>query len=83
MLEKIIEAVFAAFLVIALFVIMPILVAIMGGFGAWACGLLFEDTIRGVLRTIGVNLDAFSMFQIGATLGFIGSYFRTTFSSTK
>lgn len=59
---------------------LPIIVAFFGGVGAYIVGLVFEDGIRNVLRSAGVNLDSCSMFQIGATLAFVGSYFRV-FSS--
>lgn len=83
MSTKLVEAVFAAVVFASVLIIIPIITAALGGFGAWACGLLFEDTIRSVLRAVGINLDAFSMFQIGATLGFVSSYFRPSLSSTR
>lgn len=45
-------------------------------FGAvlgWFVGLFFGKAILGVLACIGIK--GFSMWQIGATLGFIGGFF--------
>lgn len=82
-MEKFISAVGVTMLVCCLFIILPILIALFAGFGAWAAGLVFEDTIRTGLKAVGLNLDGLSMFQIGVTLGFIGSFLRPIIPSSS
>lgn len=72
----------AILIVLAVALIMPIGAAFLSGLGAMICGLVFEDTIRSVWKGLGVNLDQFSMFQIGAALGFAGSFIKSH-ASTK
>lgn len=82
-MEKFLTNVLMAFLIGALFIILPIIVAVFAGFGAWAAGLVFEDTIRTGLKAIGLNLDHMTMFQIGVTFGFIGSFLRPIVPSSS
>lgn len=42
----------------------------------WVVGMFFGNTILGILAACG--LKGFVMWQIGATLGFVGSFFRTS-----
>ena len=64
-----------------LFLLTPIVSAFVMGVGAMMCGLVFEDTIRSVWRTVGVDLDQFSMFQIGVALGFAGGFVKATLTT--
>ncbi len=75
-MEKALAGILLTFLLACMFIVLPIIVALFAGFGAWAAGLVFEDTIRSGLKAIGLNLDHLSMFQIGVTFGFIGSFLR-------
>lgn len=52
-----------------------------GGLGAWIVGWVFGDTILSIFAVLG--LHGFTMWQIGIFLGFFGSYFRTTISTSK
>lgn len=40
-------------------------------------GLFFGDTILGVVAQLGLHV---TMWQLGATLGFVGGFLRTTVS---
>jgi hypothetical protein len=75
-MEKFLAGMLMTMLIACMFIVLPIIVALFAGFGAWAAGLVFEDTIRAGLKAIGLNLDGLSMFQIGVTFGFIGSFLR-------
>lgn len=81
-MEKFMAKVLMALIIAGLFILLPIVTAIFAGFGAWAAGLVFEDTIRTGLKAVGLNLDHMSMFQIGVTFGFIGSFFRSVGASS-
>jgi len=77
------EELVAIFVVLLFIFLGPIISAFLFGLGAMVCGLVFEDTIREVWRALGINLDKFSMFQIGAALGFAGSFIRSSLSTKR
>lgn len=82
-MDKFLAGIGAALLLSAMFIVLPILVALFAGFGAWAAGLVFEDTIRAGLKVLGIDASGLSMFQIGVTLGFVGSFLRPITSSSS
>lgn len=61
----------------------PILTALIGAVSAWIVGLFFADQIIDFLNRLGVRTDGLSMWQIGAALGFIGGYLKTTVHSKE
>ncbi len=63
--------------------IAPILSTLFGAFSGWVVGLVFEDTIMGFLARLGLNIEGLTMWQLGAALGFIGGYLKTTVHETK
>lgn len=67
--------------VAALIVIFALLGTLFGAFGGWVVGWFFSDTILGVLAAFG--LTGFKMWQIGAFLGFFGSFFKSHAISTS
>ena len=63
------------------FMTFGIITTFLGAFSGWFVGLFFEETILGILSSLGVS--GFSMWQIGAFLGFVGGFFRMTNSTKK
>jgi hypothetical protein len=61
-------------LVLALF-LGPLIGILTGAFVGWVVGWFFSETILGILYFLGIA--GFSMWQVGAFLGFVGSFFRT------
>jgi hypothetical protein len=61
--------------------VLPIVYALLGGIGGWATGLFFGDTILAFLASLGI--EGLSMWQIGASLGFISAFFKTTVTTTN
>lgn len=51
---------------------------IYGAAVGWVVGLFFADTILDFLSRIGMNIENLALWQVGAALGFIGSFFRST-----
>ncbi len=50
-------------------------------FGAgigWVVGLFFSEPILGFLNRASVDVNGLHMWQVGAALGFIGSFFKST-----
>ena len=52
-----------------------------GGFSGWVVGLFFGDTFLGIFKQIGI--ENVTMFQIGAFLGFIASFFNPIVENEK
>jgi len=77
--ETLIKIIGGAFAGVGLIFVLMLLGTVFGGIGGWVVGGMFPyvtDTIRSV---IGVTLTD---FQLGATLGFFGGFFRSYSSSS-
>ena len=61
--------------VIAVLGLMIILSTLMGAVCGLIVGLFFGDTILGIAGQIGIH--HVTMWQLGAFLGFVGSFFRS------
>lgn len=72
-----------AIAVVALLFFLVILTTLMGAVAGWAVGLFFEQTILGTLARFGVNVEGLQMWQLGATLAFVGSFFKAHQSNTN
>lgn len=59
-------------------IVIGILGTFFGGVAGWIVGLFFTDTIMQTLNRIGVDTMGMTMWQLGATLGFISGFFKTT-----
>ncbi len=57
--------------------VLSVLVTTLGGLViGWVVGWFFSETILSFLGQLGIN--HLEMWQIGASLGFIGGFFRST-----
>ena len=63
---------------VAVVFILVILGTLFGGIAGWIVGLFFTDTIMNTLNRIGVDTMGMTMWQLGATLGFISGFFKAT-----
>jgi len=52
-----------------------ILSTLFGALAGWVVGLVFADTILGILAQIGIKNIA--MWQFGAFMGFVGGFMKT------
>ena len=57
-----------------------VLGTLFGAFAGWVVGLFFGKTILSFFAALGIT--GFKMWQIGAVLGFVGGFFRSS-STTK
>lgn len=57
--------------------LLPLIGTLCGLFVGWAVGLFFADTVLGFLARIGVDVAGLTMWQVGAALGFLGTFFKT------
>ena len=63
---------------VAVVFILVTLGTLFGGIAGWIVGLFFTDTIMNTLNRIGVDTMGMTMWQLGATLGFISGFFKAT-----
>lgn len=57
-----------------------ILGTLMGALAGWIVGLVFSDTILGILAQMGIR--NISMAQFGAFMGFVGGFLKTKVTAT-
>lgn len=63
---------------VMLTIVMVILGTFFGSVAGWIVGLFFTDTIMQTLNRIGVDTMGMTMWQLGATLGFVSGFFKST-----
>lgn len=58
------------------FVLLLIFSPLAGALIGWVVGLFFGNAILGTFASFGIT--GLSMWKLGATLGFVGAFFKTT-----
>lgn len=64
--------------VVTAVIFIVIIGTLFGALGGWIVGLFFTETIMGTLARFGVQTLDFKMWQLGATLGFISGFFKSS-----
>jgi hypothetical protein len=59
-----------------LIMLLVLIGTLAGALVGWVVGLLFSETILGIFAALG--LKGFAMWQIGAFLGFVGGFLRSS-----
>lgn len=72
------KALAAIFTVAAFLFVAPIIGVLFGAFAGWVVGLFFAETVLGFLARTGFDVAGFSMWQVGAAMGFLGSFVRAS-----
>ena len=62
---------------VLLVIVMVILGTFFRGVAGYIVGLFFTDTIMETLDRFGINTLGMTMWQLGATLGFISGFFKS------
>lgn len=62
---------------IAVIFVAPLFGVLAGAFSGWVVSFFFDETIRDGLMKFGVNLSGMPLWQLGATLGFVGGFFKS------
>lgn len=71
---------FMAMLIVSfIFFVMGIIGTLVGALSGYTVGFGFRDTILATIQTLGLGTDV-KMWELGATLGFVGGFFT---KSTK
>ena len=77
-MAQILAGALAAIGLVLIVTVLAILGTFFGGVAGWIVGLFFTDTIMNTLNRIGVDTLGMTMWQLGATLGFISGFFKAT-----
>lgn len=56
--------------------------AAFGALGGWVVGWFFDDTLYAAQRAFHIS-PALAPWQLGAALGFVGGFFKTSVSSSR
>lgn len=56
----------------------PILGSFFGALSGWAVSLVWNDAILGFLSRIGVDTNGLTLWQVGASMGFLGGFLKTS-----
>lgn len=65
-----------------LIVVIAPLNVLLGAFAGWTVSLFWGDSILITLRSVGLPPEV-SMWQLGAALGFVGSFLRTSVTARQ
>lgn len=63
---------------VMLIIVMVILGTFFGGVAGWIVGLFFTETIMVTLSRFGIETFDLTMWELGATLGFVSGFFKST-----
>ena len=69
------EVIRGCLMVIVTFILMIIASTLFGAFLGWVVGWFFSEPILNFFAAFGV--EGLSMWELGACLGFIGSFFKS------
>ncbi len=77
-MAQVLAGALGAIALVFLVFILVILGTLFGGIAGWIVGLFFTETIMTTLDRFGVETMGMTMWQLGATLGFISGFFKAT-----
>lgn len=80
-MEDVFAVVGAVVVVVLIVFFLILLYPFMGALAGYIVGLVFGDTILGILGQMG--LHGITMWQLGAFLGFVGGFFKTSVTQKK
>ncbi|NBX86328.1 MAG: hypothetical protein EBQ80_03680 [Proteobacteria bacterium] len=67
-------------LVLIFMFILPLFGAAIGYFCGWVVSLVFNDIILSTLARMGMKTDGLFLSHLGATLGFVGGFLKSSTS---
>lgn len=79
-MKNFLTIVLAALAIAPSLIILVSINVIFGAIGGWIVGLFFDEMILDVLARFSVSTDGLTMWRLGGTLAFIGSFFKFTHS---
>lgn len=73
----------SAVVIVALLFFMPLVGVIFGAFAGWVVGFYWTSTILQFLQRFGVDTVGLEIWEIGAAIGFLGSFFKSSPSTSS
>ena len=73
-MDKLIIGLLGALIVGSFVFLAAVMSTCFGALGGWAVGWLFDETSVKFLTIVGLDVE---MWELGAALGFFGSFFRS------
>lgn len=67
--------------IVASFFILCLVSSIFGAAAGWVVGLFFSDAILGFMNRLGIDVVGLRMWEVGASLGFIGGFFKSSLTA--
>jgi presenilin-like A22 family membrane protease len=64
-------------------ILLPLLGTLLGAFTGFVVGLFFEESILDFLHRAGVNTIGLPLWQVGASMGFLGGFLKTSVTNSK
>lgn len=64
-----------------IFIAVPVLSVLFGMLAGWITSLFFNDMLLPMFK--GTFLEGYSLTSIGGFLGFIGAFFKTSYTSSS
>lgn len=80
-MDKLLIIIIGAAAVAGLLVVAAILGTTFGAIAGWIVGWVFDETMTKMLTTLGI--EHIAMWELGAMLGFVGSFVRGSSSSSS
>ena len=80
MIETIVKAFGGLVFSLGWLFLIVILGTLIGGVIGWTVGLVFDDTLAALKTALGLSV---TNFQLGAMLGFVGGFFKSSKFSTE
>jgi hypothetical protein len=80
-LNKLLAGLGVGALLLVISSVMTVLSTILGALSGWVVGFFYQDTMLDVFSQVGIHDVA--LWQIGAFLGFVGSFFGASISKAN
>lgn len=81
-MDALAKGILSGLLAVCAIILLPTIGTCFGAFAGWAVGLFFAETILGFLSRTGIDVSGLAMWELGAALGFIGGFLKTSVSTS-
>ena len=82
-MDKLLIGLGGAVLVAAFIFISPIIGVLFGAFAGWIVSMLAPVWVPTGLSYIGINVSPGNLVELGAALGFVGGFFKSSLRTEK
>ena len=61
-----------------LMLVSPTLGCFLGALSGWAVSLVWNNEILDFMRRVGIDTNGLTLWQVGAAMGFLGGFLKTS-----